>query len=45
MNVTPFHDFDAALEGADVVMMLRLQQERMADSSSPPPANTGTFMA
>ena len=29
MRVTPFHDFDAALKGADVVMMLRLQQERM----------------
>ncbi|MDE2595452.1 MAG: aspartate carbamoyltransferase catalytic subunit [Sphingomonadales bacterium] len=29
LKVTPFHDFDAALQGADVVMMLRLQQERM----------------
>ncbi|MBU6268513.1 MAG: aspartate carbamoyltransferase catalytic subunit [Sphingomonadales bacterium] len=29
MKVTPYHDFDAALQGADVVMMLRLQQERM----------------
>jgi aspartate carbamoyltransferase catalytic subunit len=29
MKVTAFHDFDAALAGADVVMMLRLQQERM----------------
>ena len=29
MGVTPFSDFDAALEGADVVMMLRLQNERM----------------
>ena len=29
MKVTPYHDFDAALSGADVVMMLRLQQERM----------------
>src|ERR1700712_3008968 len=28
MRVTPFHDFDAALKGADVVMMLRIQQER-----------------
>ncbi len=28
-RVTPFHDFDAALEGADVVMMLRVQNERM----------------
>ena len=29
MGVTPFTDFDAALDGADVVMMLRLQNERM----------------
>ena len=29
MGVTPFTDFDAALEGCDVVMMLRLQNERM----------------
>lgn len=29
MGVTPFADFDVALEGADVVMMLRLQNERM----------------
>ncbi|WP_226017544.1 aspartate carbamoyltransferase catalytic subunit [Novosphingobium sp. FKTRR1] len=29
MGVTPFHDFDAALHGAEIVMMLRLQQERM----------------
>jgi aspartate carbamoyltransferase catalytic subunit len=28
-RVTPFHDFEAALDGADVVMMLRLQNERM----------------
>ncbi|HZV18387.1 MAG TPA: aspartate carbamoyltransferase catalytic subunit [Sphingobium sp.] len=28
-RVTPFTDFDAALEGADVVMMLRIQNERM----------------
>jgi aspartate carbamoyltransferase catalytic subunit len=28
-RVTPFQDFDTALEGADVVMMLRLQNERM----------------
>ena len=30
MRVTPFTDFDAAIDGVDVVMMLRLQQERMA---------------
>ncbi|TPG43170.1 aspartate carbamoyltransferase catalytic subunit [Sphingomonas koreensis] len=29
MGVTAFTDFDAALDGADVVMMLRLQSERM----------------
>jgi aspartate carbamoyltransferase catalytic subunit len=29
MGATPFHDFDAALAGADAVMMLRLQNERM----------------
>jgi len=28
-RVTPFTDFDAALDGADVVMMLRIQSERM----------------
>ena len=35
MGVTPFTDFDAALEGADVVMMLRLQNERMAGGFVP----------
>ena len=29
MGVTAFSDFDAALDGADVVMMLRIQNERM----------------
>jgi len=29
MGAAAFHDFDAALDNADVVMMLRLQQERM----------------
>lgn len=29
MGAQPFHNFDAALDGADVVMMLRLQTERM----------------
>jgi aspartate carbamoyltransferase catalytic subunit len=37
MKVTPFHDFDAALKGADVVMMLRLQQERMQGHFIPSP--------
>ena len=30
LGVTVFHDMAAGLDGADVVMMLRLQQERMA---------------
>jgi len=29
LGVEPFHDMDAGLKGADVVMMLRLQTERM----------------
>ena len=29
MGAEPFHHFDAALNGAEVVMMLRLQSERM----------------
>jgi aspartate carbamoyltransferase catalytic subunit len=37
MKVTPFHNFDAALDGADVVMMLRLQQERMEGQFIPSP--------
>ena len=35
--VEPFTDFDAALAGADVVMMLRLQNERMAGGYIPSP--------
>lgn len=35
MGAEPFHDFDAALEGCDVVMMLRLQSERMAGQFIP----------
>ena len=35
MGAEPFHDFDAALQGCDVVMMLRLQQERMAGQFIP----------
>ncbi|QIG80994.1 aspartate carbamoyltransferase catalytic subunit [Stakelama tenebrarum] len=35
MGVTPFSDFDEALEGADVVMMLRLQNERMSGGFIP----------
>ena len=37
MGVTPYHDFDAALEGAEVVMMLRLQMERMSGQFVPSP--------
>jgi aspartate carbamoyltransferase catalytic subunit len=37
MGVTPFHDFNAALDGADVVMMLRLQNERMDGQFVPSP--------
>ena len=29
LGVEVFHDMEAGLEGADIVMMLRLQQERM----------------
>ncbi|HZV57853.1 MAG TPA: aspartate carbamoyltransferase catalytic subunit [Sphingobium sp.] len=36
-RVTPFHGFDAALDGADVVMMLRLQNERMDGAFIPSP--------
>ncbi|WP_108787070.1 aspartate carbamoyltransferase catalytic subunit [Erythrobacter sp. Alg231-14] len=35
MGAQPFHDFDAALDGTDVVMMLRLQSERMAGQFIP----------
>jgi aspartate carbamoyltransferase catalytic subunit len=35
MAVTPFTDFDQALDGADVVMMLRLQNERMSGAFIP----------
>lgn len=37
LGVTPFTDFDAGLEGADVVMMLRLQNERMQGGFIPSP--------
>ncbi len=37
MGVKVFHDFDAALKGADVVMMLRLQLERMEGQFIPSP--------
>src|SRR5205085_10585606 len=37
MGVTAVHDFDAALAGADVVMMLRLQNERMDGQFIPSP--------
>ncbi|WP_156457491.1 aspartate carbamoyltransferase catalytic subunit [Altererythrobacter sp. Root672] len=37
MGVTPFSDFNAALDGAEVVMMLRLQNERMEGQFIPSP--------
>ena len=37
MGVTPFTDFDAGLDGVDVVMMLRLQNERMDGAFIPSP--------
>jgi aspartate carbamoyltransferase catalytic subunit len=37
MGAYPFHDFDAGLDGADVVMMLRLQNERMDGAYLPSP--------
>src|SRR6478735_1571054 len=37
LGVEPFHDFNAALAGADVVMMLRLQNERMDGQFIPSP--------
>ncbi|MFS0736564.1 aspartate carbamoyltransferase catalytic subunit [Sphingomonas sp. 1P06PA] len=37
MHVRAFTDFDAGLDGADVVMMLRLQRERMAGGFVPSP--------
>jgi aspartate carbamoyltransferase catalytic subunit len=37
LKVQPYYDFDAALAGADVVMMLRLQQERMSGQFIPSP--------
>ena len=37
MGVEKFHDFDAALDGADAVMMLRLQNERMDGQFIPSP--------
>jgi aspartate carbamoyltransferase catalytic subunit len=37
MGVTRFTDFDQGLDGADVVMMLRLQRERMAGGFVPSP--------
>ena len=37
MGAEPFHDFEAAMAGADVVMMLRLQNERMQGQFIPSP--------
>ena len=35
MAVTPYTDFEAGIAGADVVMTLRLQRERMAGGFVP----------
>jgi aspartate carbamoyltransferase catalytic subunit len=43
MGVTPFTDFDAGIEGADVVMMLRLQNERMHGGFIPSPREYRTL--
>jgi aspartate carbamoyltransferase catalytic subunit len=43
MGVTPFTDFDAGLDGADVVMMLRLQRERMEGGFVPSPREYHTL--
>ena len=37
LGVTAFHDMKAGLEGADIVMMLRLQRERMERGPVPSP--------
>jgi aspartate carbamoyltransferase catalytic subunit len=37
LGVEAFHDFNAALAGTDVVMMLRLQNERMEGQFIPSP--------
>ena len=37
MGAAPFHGFDAAIDGADVIMMLRLQNERMDGQFIPSP--------
>jgi hypothetical protein len=45
MRVTPYYDFDAALKDADVVMMLRLQNERMTGQFIPRRADIAIFTA
>src|SRR5690606_6564105 len=35
LGVESFHDFDAALDGAEAVMMLRVQNERMSGQFVP----------
>ncbi|OCC25291.1 aspartate carbamoyltransferase [Croceicoccus estronivorus] len=37
MGAEPYHDFEAAMDGADAVMMLRLQNERMQGQFIPSP--------
>jgi aspartate carbamoyltransferase catalytic subunit len=43
MGATPYTDFDMALEGSDVVMMLRLQNERMDGAFIPSPREYHAF--
>ena len=38
LGVEVFHDMDAGLDGADIVMMLRLQKERMSQGGGVPSA-------
>ena len=40
-----YTDMKNGLAGADIVMMLRLQLERMAGALCPPPANISASMA
>ena len=43
MGARVFHDFEAGLDGADVVMMLRLQRERMEGGFVPSPREYHTL--
>ncbi len=43
LGVTPFTDMDAGIAGADVVMMLRVQSERMSGAFLPSPREYHAF--